>query len=189
MAECSSMAAAAQCEQLCLGGRAVSRLGKAPLAERQNLIGTEDQAARMEPADDGRLFARQQQRDRVGGLRPRLIFKTPFVDIGRRDRKFHTSRFEQCPPRGAARRHDERIGSKPHRHGPEGQSAKGHGVTAPRAGAVRRATPAPRPPSPRSSGASRRSAANCCARRGGATPISRSPPPPCRCICRRRGGP
>ena len=177
MAECSSWRAAAQCEQLCAApprGRPAwqSARRRAPEPDRRRASGGPDGALPTTEA-----FARASSSATAPGAAGLAGLQDPV----RRYRQARlqvpdTGRFEQCPPRGAARRQHERIGSKPQRHGAAGQSAKGHGVTAPRAGAVRRAAPAPRPRFPRSSGGSRRSAANCAWRKAGAR--RRSPPPP-----------
>ena len=122
----------------------------------------------MRCRDNGRLFARQQSAA-IGGRRLQTrsaCFQAALVD-DRPDGARPERRLPQAASRRTALRDASTSGSRAQAIAPL--------VMTPGAGGARRAAPAPRPRFPRSSAASRRSAANCAWRTAGA---KRQPPPP-----------
>jgi hypothetical protein len=111
------MRLSAQCHELFARGVTIHRLGKAPLPERQRLVGAEHQPAGALLRHRERLFARQPRRNRTSIRQTRFFFQRAFVDVGgyRFDRNVRA--FQHQPPNHAAGSKHQRLIGKPQRHG------------------------------------------------------------------------
>ena len=99
------MGLAAQRRELRPRAGAIGRLGEAPLAERQRLVGAEHQAAGILRRHRLRLFARQQRRD-LAGIRDAGAALRP------RARRYRPARSRPECPRASSRRAAPRFSKR-----------------------------------------------------------------------------